>query len=1422
MNALRQEILPPSGVEHAVSLMLTPSARRAPLAASSSSPQLGVATNLVVARQNLLRVFEVRIEAAPLPSQEKLLADEQGRGRRGMEAVEGEVEMDVGGEGFVSAGIVKSAGQHARQRQRTVTRLYLVRQHRLHGIVTGLGRVQTMASLEDKLDRLLVSFKDAKIALLEWSEVSHDLSTISIHTYERAPQMLAFDSARALTELRIDPNSRCAALTLPGDAVAILPFYESQAELDMDVDQGGVSRDVPYSPSFILSLPEVDNDIRNIIDIAFLPGFNNPTLAVLFETQRTWTGRLAEFKDTVRLRILTLDVVTRTYPIIGSVDGLPYDSMRLVACPAALGGVIVLTANAVLHIDQSGKNVAVAANGWAARVSEFPTPAPERDETLEGSRAVFVSDKTFLLVYRDGSIVPVELILEGRMVTKIDMGQRLAQTTIPTVVCAVQDDLVLVGSTAGPSILLKVTHEEEDITPDAGSARENGAANGNSTNGATYDDPMDSEDEDLYGGTDMMVTSTSGTLTVGGTAALEKRRILRLALADSLCGHGPISDMAFILGRNGERHVPELLAGVGVGHTGGLARFQRDLPARVKRKLHRISGNRGVWSFPVRRAVKVAGMNIERPTGAADWDTVIVSTDATPSPGLSRVAVKDSSTDVDILTRLPAITIGAGPFFQRTAILQVVNNAIRVLEADGSERQVIKDLDGTTPRAKIRACSISDPFVVVVREDDTLGLFVGETGKGKLRRKDMSMLGDKASRYLAASFYQDHSGLFQVGTARSLKGKEKANAPASTTIEAAMDEGRGSQWLVLCRPQGVVEIWALPKLTLVFSCGGVSDIPPVMADTFDLATPSPVQDPPRQAEDHDVEEILISPIGETTPRPHLLVLLRSGTVAVYDTAPVELPPVATGREAGLQLAFVRIMSRAVDTAPIERAEKRGAPAPRHLIPFSTSVSGVFLTGGKPGWILGTDKTAVRLVPAVNQVVHSFTACSLWGNRGEFLMNTDEGPCLVEWMPDLRLDEELPSFFMPRGRPYTSIAYEATTGMVIAASSLRSRFVLFDEDGNTVWKPDAEFISDPTTDTSSLELIDPETWTTVDGFEFAFNEMINTVRTVNLETVSTEAGSKDFIAVGTTVFRGEDLAVKGATYIFEVIEVVPDDTQQRRHKLKLWCRDEAKGPVSALCGINGYLVSSMGQKVFVRAFDLNERLVGVAFMDVGIYVTSLRTLKNLLLIGDAVKSVWFVAFQEDPFKLQLLGKDFQRAALTSAEFFFGFGEMTIVSTDEQNVLRIFRYDPMHAEAQDGQKLLCQTEFNTQSDARGTTTILRRTSDEDILLPQSKIMYCGTDGSLSALLPVEEHVFKRLHLLQGQMTRNIQHVAGLHPKAFRVVRNDFTARPLARGILDSNLLAKFEELPLSRQVEFTKQIGQSREVILGDWMQLNPAW
>jgi cleavage and polyadenylation specificity factor subunit 1 len=81
--------------------------------------------------------------------------------------------------------------------------------------------------------------------------------------------------------------------------------------------------------------------------------------------------------------------------------------------------------------------------------------------------------------------------------------------------------------------------------------------------------------------------------------------------------------------------------------------------------------------------------------------------------------------------------------------------------------------------------------------------------------------------------------------------------------------------------------------------------------------------------------------------------------------------------------------------------------------------------------------------------------------------------------------------------------------------------------------------------------------------------------------------------------------------------------------------------------------------------------------------------------------------------------------------------------------------------------------------------------------------ATGGSLSSLTPLDRQMFKRLQLLQGQLTRNVQHAAGLNPKAFRwvpflilvpqiwthparsMVRNDFVSKPLLKGILDGNL-------------------------------------
>jgi cleavage and polyadenylation specificity factor subunit 1 len=124
---------------------------------------------------------------------------------------------------------------------------------------------------------------------------------------------------------------------------------------------------------------------------------------------------------------------------------------------------------------------------------------------------------------------------------------------------------------------------------------------------------------------------------------------------------------------------------------------------------------------------------------------------------------------------------------------------------------------------------------------------------------------------------------------------------------------------------------------------------------------------------------------------------------------------------------------------------------------------------------------------------------------------------------------------------------------------------------------------------------------------------------------------------------------------DVVEVIDAGSRYRR-QLKLVVKEEGTAPVTAINSLSGYLIHAMGQKVgldvlstlqdviveeiralqvFVKALDLEERLVAVAFLDVAVYVTSIGVLKNLILIGDQVKSVWFAAFQVSRLRAQAL-------------------------------------------------------------------------------------------------------------------------------------------------------------------------------------------
>lgn len=99
------------------------------------------------------------------------------------------------------------------------------------------------------------------------------------------------------------------------------------------------------------------------------------------------------------------------------------------------------------------------------------------------------------------------------------------------------------------------------------------------------------------------------------------------------------------------------------------------------------------------------------------------------------------------------------------------------------------------------------------------------------------------------------------------------------------------------------------------------------------------------------------------------------------------------------------------------------------------------------------------------------------------------------------------------------------------------------------------------------------------------------------------------------------------YLFEIAELIPSSKDSgNNYKLKMLMREETKGAVSAITSCSGYFVVAVGQKVLIRALEINERLISVAFYDAGTYIVSLEVLKNFILVGDQVKSITFLAFQ----------------------------------------------------------------------------------------------------------------------------------------------------------------------------------------------------
>ncbi|BGP26347.1 cleavage and polyadenylation specificity factor subunit 1 [Rhodotorula toruloides] len=1593
LTAIHRSAVPPSGASLAVSCTLAPPP---PSPSSSSNGRRTRTGHLVTARNNVVRVYEV-VEHANMQHQ--------------------------------TTSSSSSSSPHY------VLSHLLTR--RLPGTITAIEAVKTLSTKRDGCERLLIAFEWAKMSLMEWSEEAHDLVPVSLHTFEKLPQV---DDSRP-TLLAVDPTppiatstsgststslTRLAALLLPtntgGDGtLALLPFFGEELDWEgLGLQDARVADDseelgIPYAPSHLVplaaltassshatssltsaarssTLPSASTSIasnafsttstgpppiRNVASMSFLPGFTEPTLAILYAPEQSWAGRVEHLQTNFLVSLVTLSPALKRDPadkgeqdsaptravVISTSPSIPYTALSLHPTPypsaLPLGGTLVLTANSILHVDQSGRMVGVKANHWASR--DWPSPATARkpsgldDDTrldpslgaqgegLEGATLEFLSplspasdsseggDAPRALVWcRSGAVLQLSFSLTGRAVSSLKLEKLadaghvagggssvLRRLEGPGGERQEREGAVFVGSETGASAVVCWTRGGRRRRVEVGGRKKHEEAN-QRRDGDGVVDRMELEDEDdIYGDS----TSTSSapappqqtaislpsfrklpSSAAASSIATASDGTIRLEVCDTVQGYGAVR--ALVSGLVDDESPAEIVAATGAGETAGLTIFRRQIYPTSRRALHLPSSvappsdpalepaafvpTAGLWRLKLAPRAMGDAAGMEEVWVGSDKERTLFYRPFPGSTPATTAALQLVHEEPDV-SALAAFAMAGG-----RVVVTVSREAINVCDQDLNALQNLAlpvplhavahhpHLTSTSSYLVIHAPSTAtggararttpfiyhlDPSTLQLLPLDSV-LSSNETDDTRLGKRAAVFRDDFELVPLARpapkkvkkqvnggvvaldAMEEDEEDLYGGSTKTDTKANEvNGTSEAAPGGEVERDRivwpqemGGEAQdrceWLAEVDAKGDLKIRLLPSGTEIFASSAVTLLPEVIEDgVADRMIADNIDQ-----DDVKVERVFVANVGRNgREKVHLMILLTSGQLAVYEAFPSLsavpdsfAPPSDSSAPPPARLAarFVKTLVRHLPSAPLRRKGAAAAsdlPSPRRdFLPFASigGHAGVFLSGEEAFWLLKGDHGPARCFESADRGVYGVV--ELGGGqqrderggpveRDELALQTREGLSIARLPPALSLDTVIPYTTIPKDRVYGHLAFDLDSGMYVGATLHQTRFVAFDEEGHPLWKEQATDLLEPMNYRSTLELLVPGSWQAIHGHEFRQNEFVTSMKSVSLASKSTRTGTRDFIAVGTAVHRAEDLATRGGIYVFEVVRINPHPaTPHFDYQLRLLFFEDAKAAVNNVCDLNGYLFLSMGQKLYARAFEQDEFLLAVGFLDVGVHVTSLTALKNFLLIGDEQQSISLVAFQEDPYKLVMLGRDYRPSRVQGSNFIVNEGKVAFVSNDDKGVLRLFEYDPTNIASHAGQRLMCRTEYHAGTESIASTLFAKHLPNEDA--KQNGILYGGLDGSLFTLVPVRDAVFRRLQSLQALMSRHVLHFGGLNPRAYRIVKNDSVSRAIVKGILDGDLLAAFEMLPLERQVELAEAVGTDADTVLANLRNL----
>ncbi|RYP54796.1 hypothetical protein DL768_000524 [Monosporascus sp. mg162] len=1385
------ELTPPTAVTHSLCLPFT-SAHN---------------VNLIVAKASLLQIFTTKSVSAELDNAHAQNAQYQSSSSVHDRLANGHYDSRINDDDGLEASFLGGDSVLVRSDRSIYTKLVLVAEFSLAGTVTGLARVKSH-NTKSGGEALLLAFRDAKLSMVEWDPENYTLYTTSIHYYEQEELQgspWAAPLSNYINFLAADPGSRCAALKFGARNLAIVQFKSAGEDIEMDdwdeeldgprpvkelsttlANGTSSTEETPYATSFVLRLPNLDPSLIHPVHLAFLHEYREPTFGILSSTASP--SAVLGRKDQLSYTVFTLDLQQKASTTILSVTGLPQDLFRVIAVPSPIGGALLVGANEIIHIDQSGKSHGVGVNPFAKQSTSFGlVDQSDLALRLEGCEIEFLSAENgeLLMVLGDGRLALVIFRIDGRTVSGLNVKvitPEADESIVPTrasTLSKLGKTCLFVGSEDADSLVVGWTRKQSQI------GKKKTRLQDPTLDLDLEDEDLDDleDDDDLYGEdpspTKQSTTTTAGTGNKGGE--------LVFRVHDRLVSIAPIRD--FTLGQNlssldeEERRNQEgvtsdlnLVCVTGRGNSSSVAIINRQVQPRVIGHFE-FPEARGFWTVAAQKPIP---KSLQGEKGASsmggDYDP---STQYDKFMIVSKIDLDGYETsDVYALTGAgfealtgtefePAagFTIEAGTMGNHMRVIQVLKTAVHCYDGDFGLSQIVPMLDedtGAEPR--VNTASIADPFLLLVRDDASV--FVAKLDKNlELEELEKDEGPIASTKWATGCLYEDKLGIF-----------------ANAQTDKGTKPGEGIMMFLLSKA-GCLYPFRVPS-----------------ADAQDLSHSLHFQKLPNSIFARDPEEV---PEDEDEEPRRAVPMRRCENIAGYKTVfiPGDSPSFifksskTLPKVIGLQGNGVRGMS-SFHTEGCERgfifADSKGIARVSQIAAGGVTYADIGMSLRKIP--LGIDTHSITHHPPSGTYV---IGCDVL----EPFELPKEDDYHREWQKERDLT------FKPMVERGVLRLLNPSTWTVIDTIEMESCEVVM-----CVETLNLE-VSESTHEFKHLIAV---------GTAIVRGEDLPTkgrVYVYDVVTVIPEPGRPETDKRFKLVAR-EDIPRGAVTALSEI-------------------------------GTQGLMLVAQGQKCMVRGLKEDGTLLPVAFMDMNCYVTSVRELKGtgLCVMADAVKGVWFTGYTEEPYKMILFGKSSTTLEVLTAELLPDGNELLIVACDADGAIHVLQFDPEHPKSLQGHLLLHRTTFSTGANPPTKSKLLPRTlaPNSDYLQYQQQqqqqqqnngtttaqpsespppshhhlLLLASPTGVLATLTPLTEPQYRRLSLLATQLLSSLPHACGLNPREYRAppsvslssatsgvsvdTSNSSAGGGVGRSVVDGALLARWAELPAGRRAEVAARLG-----------------